>query len=332
MTISRRGASTAATTGKVIRMDEKDKDLLQWSDERIAGLQSRMEEAGFSKHEIDEEVESIRRLQRSSADWLARHGRQSPEQNGPVERRREKVDVRISYSGLKTEYFFCDGMDAFLLPTGDVGAFIERIDEATGHLQATYAVIKRDAADRFKEDWYHPNKARHPRSLLEDADGVVFFDPAEAPFNVPETEDPDRWWDLDYSGGYDWDAYDQWQDDTIAGYLGLKLSEQEVNDLIDKALEKSRSITGLDITVSPDGSVDMHGSVGDGVRFERIRRITGYLVGSLERFNDAKGAEVTDRRGHPVGDNAPPRLNTEAMEAHAAVQESDAQRKAVQTR
>lgn len=34
---------------------------------------------------------------------------------------------------------------------------------------------------------------------------------------------------------------------------------------------------------------------GEGVPFERIRRITGYLVGSLERFNDGKAAEVNDR-------------------------------------
>ena len=32
--------------------------------------------------------------------------------------------------------------------------------------------------------------------------------------------------------------------------------------------------------------------------FERIRRITGYLVGSLDRFNDAKRAEVEDRVTH----------------------------------
>ncbi|MDD3586883.1 MAG: anaerobic ribonucleoside-triphosphate reductase [Thermoguttaceae bacterium] len=32
--------------------------------------------------------------------------------------------------------------------------------------------------------------------------------------------------------------------------------------------------------------------------FERIRRITGYLVGSLDRFNDAKRAEVADRIAH----------------------------------
>ena len=32
--------------------------------------------------------------------------------------------------------------------------------------------------------------------------------------------------------------------------------------------------------------------------FERIRRITGYLVGTLDRFNDAKAAEERDRIKH----------------------------------
>lgn len=41
-----------------------------------------------------------------------------------------------------------------------------------------------------------------------------------------------------------------------------------------------------------------NGMVGQGVKFERIRRITGYLVGTLDRFNDAKKAEVQDRVKH----------------------------------
>ena len=36
----------------------------------------------------------------------------------------------------------------------------------------------------------------------------------------------------------------------------------------------------------------------DKVPFERIRRITGYLVGTLDRFNDAKRAEERDRVKH----------------------------------
>ena len=40
------------------------------------------------------------------------------------------------------------------------------------------------------------------------------------------------------------------------------------------------------------------GKVGENVKFERIRRITGYLVGTLDRFNDGKRAEVQDRVKH----------------------------------
>ncbi len=41
----------------------------------------------------------------------------------------------------------------------------------------------------------------------------------------------------------------------------------------------------------------------DGINFHRIRRITGYLVGTLDRFNNAKRAEVKDRVKHIGGDN-----------------------------
>lgn len=40
------------------------------------------------------------------------------------------------------------------------------------------------------------------------------------------------------------------------------------------------------------------GMVGEGVGFERIRRITGYLVGSMDRWNNAKRAEEHDRVKH----------------------------------
>ena len=41
-------------------------------------------------------------------------------------------------------------------------------------------------------------------------------------------------------------------------------------------------------------------SIGEGVNFERIRRITGYLVGTTDRFNNAKRAEEKDRLKHNV--------------------------------
>lgn len=41
--------------------------------------------------------------------------------------------------------------------------------------------------------------------------------------------------------------------------------------------------------------------VGEGVGFERIRRITGYLVGTVDRFNNGKRAEEHDRVKHSLG-------------------------------
>lgn len=43
--------------------------------------------------------------------------------------------------------------------------------------------------------------------------------------------------------------------------------------------------------------------LGEGVLFERIRRITGYLVGTLDKWNDAKKAEERDRVKHGVKKN-----------------------------
>lgn len=41
---------------------------------------------------------------------------------------------------------------------------------------------------------------------------------------------------------------------------------------------------------------------GEGVGFERLRRITGYLVGDVSRWNDGKKAELDDRVKHDDND------------------------------
>lgn len=38
----------------------------------------------------------------------------------------------------------------------------------------------------------------------------------------------------------------------------------------------------------------------DNIPFERVRRITGYLVGTMDKWNDAKRAEEADRVTHSV--------------------------------
>lgn len=40
---------------------------------------------------------------------------------------------------------------------------------------------------------------------------------------------------------------------------------------------------------------------GQDVPFERIRRITGYLVGAMDKWNNAKKAEERDRVKHKAG-------------------------------
>ena len=45
-------------------------------------------------------------------------------------------------------------------------------------------------------------------------------------------------------------------------------------------------------------TIDQSEKMGKGVGFERIRRITGYLVGTMDKWNDAKRAEERDRVKH----------------------------------
>lgn len=62
--------------------------------------------------------------------------------------------------------------------------------------------------------------------------------------------------------------------------------------------EEGRSV--VEISIRRTGNPDEYGitPVFEKVPFQRIRRITGYLVGDLGRFNDAKRAEVIDRVKH----------------------------------
>lgn len=82
--------------------------------------------------------------------------------------------------------------------------------------------------------------------------------------------------------------------------IGEPIPQNEVNAYIDYGRKKygSRIITGM--TVKTDGEfVDLQYDFAD-VPFDRIRRITGYLVGTLDRFNNGKRAEEHDRVKHTV--------------------------------
>ena len=81
------------------------------------------------------------------------------------------------------------------------------------------------------------------------------------------------------------------------------ISDTEIQAYIDRGREKRPGQKLLSVNIRLDGEyVDLEYCY-DGKPFERIRRITGYLVGTLDRFNNAKKAEVLDRVTHEISDD-----------------------------
>ncbi len=62
----------------------------------------------------------------------------------------------------------------------------------------------------------------------------------------------------------------------------------------------NRKLDRLDIKI--DGEYADLDYTFSNVPFERIRRITGYLVGTMDNWNDAKSAEEADRVKHSLGE------------------------------
>lgn len=79
---------------------------------------------------------------------------------------------------------------------------------------------------------------------------------------------------------------------------GGQISEEEKNAYIERGIKKygEDNLEGIDIELDGD-YVNLHYHIIP-VPFQRIRRITGYLVGTLDRFNDAKRDEVESRVKH----------------------------------
>jgi len=76
------------------------------------------------------------------------------------------------------------------------------------------------------------------------------------------------------------------------------VTEKEIISYIDM-LEKENNEDLSSLTISPaeDGSVALD-YVLQPTKFERIRRITGYLVGTIDRWNNAKQSEEHERVKH----------------------------------
>ena len=72
------------------------------------------------------------------------------------------------------------------------------------------------------------------------------------------------------------------------------ISEEEKQAYIQRAEELHKGTEQLDIKADGD-YVDLTYHI---MPFDRIRRITGYLVGTVDRWNDAKRSELADRVKH----------------------------------
>lgn len=79
--------------------------------------------------------------------------------------------------------------------------------------------------------------------------------------------------------------------------VGEELPEEEIREYIKRGREKyGKHLKGLELR--PDGDeIEIYYDIPP-VHFNRLRRITGYLVGDLGRWNNGKRAEEKDRVKH----------------------------------
>ena len=82
----------------------------------------------------------------------------------------------------------------------------------------------------------------------------------------------------------------------ISGNANYKESMAYVNYLENKY---NRKVKSLDVNLDGDFA-DLNYEF-EKQPFERIRRITGYLVGTMDQWNDGKRAEEADRVKHDLG-------------------------------
>lgn len=86
----------------------------------------------------------------------------------------------------------------------------------------------------------------------------------------------------------------------LSVYADKELTEKELEFYV-SGLHREHPVKIFDtVEIRLNGDdIDMHYKYHmPEIHFERIRRITGYLVGDLDRFNNAKLAEVGDRLKH----------------------------------
>ena len=93
-----------------------------------------------------------------------------------------------------------------------------------------------------------------------------------------------------------------WIDGVEVKFIGIDdATRDEAKNYVEYVRARVKEpLQTITVTTCEDGMVDVHYNAR-GDKFERIRRITGYLVGTVDRWNDAKIAEERDRVKHVGG-------------------------------
>ncbi len=83
--------------------------------------------------------------------------------------------------------------------------------------------------------------------------------------------------------------------------MGLdEFTAQDAQKYIDYVKERtSEPLKSIEVKLCDDGKVDVD-YILQGEKFERIRRITGYLTGDVTSWNDSKRSEESERVKHNV--------------------------------
>ena len=76
-----------------------------------------------------------------------------------------------------------------------------------------------------------------------------------------------------------------------------EIPQKEIDEYVNRANKKFPFCKEIRLKVVDDDYIDITYTFDD-VPIQRIKRITGYLVGTVDRWNDAKRAELEDRLVH----------------------------------
>lgn len=84
-------------------------------------------------------------------------------------------------------------------------------------------------------------------------------------------------------------------------YSNVNILDEEIDAYIERGKEKlGERLRTIHINIEDNNEYANITYSDKAPDFERVRRITGYLVGTLDRFNDGKRAEESDRVKHEV--------------------------------